>query len=90
MRKIDEAGDGKIKAQRETDSGYQVVSGPFPALITVTMAVGEPRYASLKGIMGAKKKTIAAMSLADLGLERAVGGDGAKTEVLDDFRAKSA
>lgn len=83
VRKIDEAGEGKIKAQRETDSGYQVVSGPLPALITVTMAVGEPRYASLKGIMGAKKKTITTVTLADLGLDRAVGGDGAKTEVLD-------
>lgn len=83
VRKIEEAGDGKIKAQRETDSGYQVVSGPLPALITVTMAVGEPRYASLKGIMGAKKKTITTMTLGDLGLDRAVGIDGAKTEVLD-------
>ena len=83
VRKIEQAGEGKIKAQRETDSGYQVVSGPLPALITVTMAVGEPRYASLKGIMGAKKKTIATMTLADLGLDRAVGTDGAKTEVLD-------
>jgi electron transfer flavoprotein beta subunit len=83
VRKIEEAGDGKIKAQRETDSGYQVVSGPLPSLITVTMAVGEPRYASLKGIMGAKKKTISTMTLADLGLESAVGSDGAKTEVLE-------
>ncbi len=82
VRKIDDAGDGKIKAQRETDSGYQVVSGPLPALITVTMAVGEPRYASLKGIMGAKKKTIAVISLADLDLQNAVGNDGAKTDVL--------
>jgi electron transfer flavoprotein beta subunit len=83
VRKIEEAGDGKMRAQRETDSGYQVVSGPLPSLITVTMAVGEPRYASLKGIMGAKKKTIAPMALAELGIERAVGTDGAKTEVLD-------
>lgn len=82
VRKIEEAGDGRIKAQRETDSGYQVVTGPLPALITVTMAVGEPRYASLKGIMGAKKKPIDAMSVADLGLQSAVGTDGAKTEVL--------
>ena len=83
VRKIEEAGDGKIRAQRETDSGYQVVSGPLPSLITVTMAVGEPRYASLKGIMGAKKKTIVTLTLADLGLDRAVGTDGAKTEVLE-------
>lgn len=83
VRKIDEAGDGKLKVQRETDSGYQVVSGPLPALITVTMAIGEPRYASLKGIMGAKKKPITTMTVSELGLERAVGTDGAKTEVLE-------
>jgi electron transfer flavoprotein beta subunit len=47
------------------------------------MAVGEPRYASLKGIMGAKKKPISTLSIADLGLDRAVGADGAKTEVVE-------
>ncbi len=83
VRKIEEAGDGKIRAQRETDMGYQVVTGPLPALITVTMAVGEPRYASLKGIMGAKKKTIAQLTTADLGLAQAAGTDGAKTGVLE-------
>lgn len=81
-RKIEEIGDGRIKAQRETDSGYQVVSGPLPALVTVTMAVGEPRYASLKGIMGAKKKTITTLTAADCGIDRAVGSDGAKMEVV--------
>ncbi|MFN2450006.1 MAG: electron transfer flavoprotein subunit beta [Candidatus Baltobacteraceae bacterium] len=82
VRKIDEAGEGKIKAQRETDSGYQVVSGPLPALITVTMAVGEPRYASLKGIMGAKKKPITVLSAADAGLTQADATGGAKTGVV--------
>ncbi len=82
VRMIEEIGDGRIKAQRETDSGYQVVSGPLPALVTVTMAVGEPRYASLKGIMGAKKKTIATLSGADCGLDRPAGSDGAKMEVV--------
>lgn len=82
VRKIEEIGGGRIRAQRETDTGYQVVSGPLPAFVTVTMAVGEPRYASLKGIMGAKKKTIATVSLQDLGIEKPLGSDGAKTEVL--------
>ncbi len=58
-----------VKAQRETDTGYQVVSCPLPALVSVTMAVGEPRYASLKGIMGAKKKTLAVLSAADAGID---------------------
>lgn len=83
VRKIESADGGKLRAQRETDSGYQVVSGPLPALITVTMAVGEPRYASLKGIMGAKKKPITTLTAAELGLAKAVGSDGAKTAVTD-------
>ena len=73
-----EIADGTIKAQRETDNGYQVVSGPLPALVSVTMAIGEPRYASLKGIMGAKKKTIEVLSVADLGTT----SEDPKTEVL--------
>jgi len=78
-----EISDAKVKAQRETDSGYQVVTGALPMLMTVTMAVGEPRYASLKGIMGAKRKTTAVMALSELGLEKAVGTGGAKTEVVE-------
>ncbi len=75
--------DGKVHAQRETDNGYQVVSGPLPALVSVTMAIGEPRYASLKGIMGAKKKTIAPLAIADLASPLALGSAGAKTRLLD-------
>ncbi|MBV8728033.1 MAG: electron transfer flavoprotein subunit beta/FixA family protein [Candidatus Eremiobacteraeota bacterium] len=75
--------DGKLKIQRETDSGYQVVSGPLPAVVSVTMGVGEPRYPSLKGIMGAKKKTISMESHAELGVSDALGTNGAKTELLD-------
>jgi electron transfer flavoprotein beta subunit len=82
VRKIDEIAGGRIKAQRETDNGYQVVTGPLPALVTVTMAVGEPRYASLKGIMGAKKKTIDILSADDAGVDRPIGNDGSKMEVV--------
>jgi electron transfer flavoprotein beta subunit len=63
-----EVADGAITAQRETDTGYQVVTCPTPALVSVTMAVGEPRYASLKGIMGAKKKSLTLLSAAEVGL----------------------
>ncbi|HVS46491.1 MAG TPA: electron transfer flavoprotein subunit beta/FixA family protein [Verrucomicrobiae bacterium] len=77
-----EASGEKLTAQRETDSGYQVVNGPLPALVSVTMAIGEPRYASLKGIMGAKKKTISMLALGDLDLPAPAGGDGAKTELI--------
>jgi electron transfer flavoprotein beta subunit len=74
--------DGKLQVERETDTGHQIVHGPLPALLTTALTFGEPRYASLKGIMGAKKKTIAPLTLADLGLDKAVGSDGSKTELL--------
>jgi electron transfer flavoprotein beta subunit len=79
-RKIDVAG-GALEVERETDVGYQTVRVPLPALLTTALTFGEPRYASLKGIMGAKKKTIAATSLADLALELPVGTAGSKTEL---------
>jgi electron transfer flavoprotein beta subunit len=81
-RHIDVA-DGKLKIQRETDSGYQVVSGPLPAMVSVTMGVGEPRYPSLKGIMGAKKKPMTMSTHNELGLTETLGTDGAKTELMD-------
>jgi electron transfer flavoprotein beta subunit len=74
--------DGRLQVERETDAGYQTVTVALPALLTTALTFGEPRYASLKGIMGAKKKTIAPMSLADLGLDRPVGASGSKTELL--------
>ena len=77
-----EVADGKLRVERETDSGHQTVTCPLPAMMMVTMGVGEPRYASLKGIMGAKKKTIAITPVAELALEHPVGSNGAKTELL--------
>lgn len=77
-----EVTDGKLHVERETDTGYQLVHGPLPSIMTTALTFGEPRYASLKGIMGAKKKTIATLSLADLALEHPVGANGSKTELL--------
>jgi electron transfer flavoprotein beta subunit len=79
-RKVEIDGNA-LRVERETDAGYQAVRGPLPALLTTALTFGEPRYASLKGIMGAKKKTIAPMTLVDLGLDRAVGTDGSKMEL---------
>ncbi len=75
--------DGRLQVERETDVGYQTVRGPLPALLTTALTFGEPRYASLKGIMGAKKKTIAPLTLADLSLTAPVGTSGSKTELLN-------
>jgi electron transfer flavoprotein beta subunit len=80
-REINVAG-GRLRVKRETETGYQTVSAPLPALASITKSANEPRYPSLKGIMGAKKKDITTLALADLGLTKAVGSDGARTEVL--------
>jgi electron transfer flavoprotein beta subunit len=63
-----EVADGTLKVNRQTASGYHVVECPLPALLTVTAGANEPRYASFKGIMAAKKKPVEQWSLTDLGL----------------------
>lgn len=50
---------GKITAEREIEGGKEVVEAQLPAVITAQKGLNEPRYASLKGIMAAKKKVIA-------------------------------
>ncbi|HET8716057.1 MAG TPA: electron transfer flavoprotein subunit beta/FixA family protein [Holophagaceae bacterium] len=53
-----ELGEGTFRAEREIEGGTEVVEGSLPAVITAQKGLNEPRYASLKGIMAAKKKTI--------------------------------
>src|SRR3954464_6147448 len=75
--------DGSLRVKRQTEFGYDVIEAPLPAVVAVSDAINEPRYPSLKGIMGAKKKPSETLSLSDLGLDAAaVGEAGSKTEVL--------
>jgi electron transfer flavoprotein beta subunit len=75
-------GDGSIRAKRQTEHGYDVIEAPLPAVVAVSDAINEPRYPSLKGIMGAKKKPQEIVSLADLGVSPEATGDaGSRTEV---------
>lgn len=60
--------DGTARIRRLTASGYDIVAAPLPLVASVTDQVGEPRYASLKGIMAAKRKPLETWSLSDLGL----------------------
>jgi electron transfer flavoprotein beta subunit len=59
-----ELGEGTFKAEREIEGGTEVVEGALPAVITAQKGLNEPRYASLKGIMAAKKKTIEELDAA--------------------------
>ncbi len=75
--------DGKVRGKRQTEFGYDVIEAPLPAVIAVSDAINEPRYPSLKGIMGAKKKPQESLSASDLGLDGgALGEAGSGTSVL--------
>ena len=78
-----EVADGRVRVQRETDTGYMTISAALPAVVSITKSANEPRYPSLKGIMGAKKKDIKQLAAADLGLSVAVGISGAKAQLTD-------
>jgi electron transfer flavoprotein beta subunit len=74
--------NGSVRGKRQTEFGYDVIEAPLPAVVAVSDAINEPRYPSLKGIMGAKKKPQETPSPADLGIEpERVGEGGSRTEV---------
>jgi len=74
---------GNVRGKRQTEFGYDVIEAPLPAVVAVSDAINEPRYPSLKGIMGAKKKAQETLSASDLGLDAAaVGEQGSRTTVL--------
>ena len=57
-----------VSIARQTEFGTEQMSAPLPAVVSVVEKINEPRYPSFKGIMAAKKKTIASKSLADVGV----------------------
>src|SRR5947207_7443313 len=72
-----------LRVKRQTEHGYDVIEAPLPAVVAVSDAINEPRYPSLKGIMGAKKKPFETLSLAEVGVDAGAAGEaGSKTEVL--------
>jgi electron transfer flavoprotein beta subunit len=78
-----EPADGQVRVKRQTEFGYDVIEAALPAVVAVSDAINEPRYPSLKGIMGAKSKPQETLSVGDVGLTTdAVGERGSKTEVL--------
>jgi electron transfer flavoprotein beta subunit len=72
-----------LRVKRQTEFGYDVIESPLPAVVAVSDAINEPRYPSLKGIMGAKKKPFDTLTLGDVGVDAGEAGEaGSKTEVL--------
>ena len=83
-----EVGEGKITAHREIEGAHEIVESTLPVVLTAQKGLNEPRYASLKGIMGAKKKTIAEKKLAELGVPEADAGR--REDALEKARAAAA
>ena len=76
--------DGAARGKRQTEHGYDTISAPLPAVVAVSDAINEPRYPSLKGIMGAKTKAQESLSVGEIGLTAEVMGEaGARTTVLE-------
>ena len=74
---------GSVRVKRQTEFGYDTLEASLPAVVAVSDAINEPRYPSLKGIMGAKKKPQDVLSLAELGVDAAEAGEaGSRTSVL--------
>ncbi len=79
--------EGALRCERQAEYGYDTVQVAFPAVISVGDAINEPRYPSLKAIMGAKKKPLDALAPADVEIDAAkVGTDGSQV-VCGDFKA---
>jgi electron transfer flavoprotein beta subunit len=71
-----------VRIERVTDTGFDRVEATLPAVLSVVEKINDPRYPSFKGIMAAKSKPIAVMSLADLGVDAGqVGLTGSRTRV---------
>ena len=78
-----EVGDGKATIEREIEGGRETWETPLPAVVSAQKGLNEPRYASLKGIMAAKKKPLQAFDLAGLGLDPASVAPNVKVTAME-------
>ncbi len=86
IKKIENAGEGKMRVERLVEDGYEVLDVPLPCLITVVKEINEPRLPSLRGIMAAKKVEIETWTADDLGGDgKRYGLSGSPTQVVESF-----
>jgi electron transfer flavoprotein beta subunit len=86
VRKVEEVDDKHIVAQRLLEDGHEFVDSPLPCVLTVVKEINEPRLASLKGKMAARKAVITKWTAQDIGAEPAkIGLDGSPTKVVKIF-----
>ena len=81
---------GALRCERQAEYGYDTVQVQLPAVISVGDAINEPRYPSLKAIMGAKKKPLDTKGAGDVGIDGSlVGADGSRVD-CGEFKAPPA
>ena len=79
-----------VTGKRQTEHGYDTITSPLPAVVAVSDAINEPRYPSLKGIMGAKTKPQETVSLSDLGVDPGAAGEAAAKTTVRELGAPPA
>jgi electron transfer flavoprotein beta subunit len=82
--------EGKLKCERQAEYGYDTVEIGLPAVISVGDAINEPRYPSLKAIMGAKKKPLDTKAIGDVDVAADRVGEAGSQVQCGDFHAPPA
>src|SRR5205085_5622523 len=82
--KIDVEGE-KLRCERQAEYGYDTVAVALPAVISVGDAINEPRYPSLKAIMGAKKKPLDTLATGDADVDTGMVGEDGSRVACGDF-----
>ncbi len=83
VSKLEATAENRLRVHREIEGGAEVIDVDLPAVLTANKGLNEPRYASLKGIMAAKKKPLESQDLASLGLDAGDMGAGASLAALE-------
>jgi electron transfer flavoprotein beta subunit len=79
-----------LRCERQAEYGYDTVQVRLPAVISVGDAINEPRYPSLKAIMGARKKPLEGVSAGDVGIDASMVGEEGSRVQCGDFHAPEA
>jgi electron transfer flavoprotein beta subunit len=82
--------DGGLRCERQAEYGYDTVAVALPAVISVGDAINEPRYPSLKAIMGARKKPLDTVSIGDVGIDADKVGESGSQVACGEFHAPPA
>ncbi len=82
--------EGALRCERQAEYGYDTVQIQLPAVISVGDAINEPRYPSLKAIMGARKKPLEKVAAGDVGIDGSLVGENGSRVQCGDFHAPEA